>query len=265
MLNYIKNVLRKYFPFLFETKDILNRILQYYRFCKYNNRYLYFFDATPGKEEVNMDAADSNNPFTNSNIVFSSAELERFDNGYKIKEVSNCLAKYNYKGRILDVGCSHGGWTLFLRKKTSQETIGIDVYSKYIDILNNRYASEDVSFTSGNIQNIPYDNDSFNLAFANGVVQYVEDITKALKELHRVTDQYVLIARVCLFKHHDDIKVYQDGRFPVWIRNYENFLQELSRYFEILDIDISATVMYAQKISEPVLTFHFMLLKKGHI
>jgi len=88
----------------------------------------------------------------------------------------NCLT-------VLDAGCGQG-----VRIKTLNETgfkaIGTEVNKKWID---------DKLIFYGDINNLPYSDNSFDVVMTVDVLEHVKDPLPALKELFRVTKKYAII------------------------------------------------------------------------
>ena len=91
---------------------------------------------------------------------------------------------------ILDVGCG-GGATIKDLLKLSEESIiyGLDYAQKSIEIssLNNKdELNKRVFLKEGNVAQLPYEDNKFDLVTAVETVYFWPDITKGLEEIHRV-------------------------------------------------------------------------------
>jgi 2-polyprenyl-3-methyl-5-hydroxy-6-metoxy-1,4-benzoquinol methylase len=94
---------------------------------------------------------------------------------------------------ILDVGCGEG----FTLKKLKDNHIGkkfegIDNLDSAIAIGNKVHP--DITIKNGDIYDISYKDNSFDLVLCTEVLEHLEDPEKALKELKRVTKKYCLIS-----------------------------------------------------------------------
>lgn len=95
----------------------------------------------------------------------------------------------NLKGKtVLDIGCGLGESTVFLAKHGAKVT-GIDISEKALNVgkklakvhgVNNL-----VSFKIGDIQKLPYKNESSDIIIGKAVLHHV-NLPKAVKEVHRV-------------------------------------------------------------------------------
>ena len=90
--------------------------------------------------------------------------------------------------KILEIGCGTGGHSLFFASK------GANVYST--DLTPERVASSSqlinyldtfkAHFEICDAENLPYENNSFDIVYSNGVIHHTYDIKKAINEIHRV-------------------------------------------------------------------------------
>jgi len=90
--------------------------------------------------------------------------------------------------RILDVGCGSGWASRLLALKAHQgSVVGIDISDEMIRVA--RVASTDFSnleFQVASAEELPFENNEFTHAFSMESLYYYADMTRALKEIHRV-------------------------------------------------------------------------------
>lgn len=84
---------------------------------------------------------------------------------------------------ILDAGCGGGGATLLAAQRGAQVS-AVDASEKLIQFARGRVP--EVDFRVGDIESLPYEDDSFDVVFAANSVQYAGDRVKALREFGRV-------------------------------------------------------------------------------
>ncbi|MCI0336613.1 MAG: class I SAM-dependent methyltransferase [Acidobacteria bacterium] len=90
---------------------------------------------------------------------------------------------------VLDAGCGGGRYTVAWRLLGAKRVDGIDISS--IGIANARQRVDDagldgVGFRVGSVLDLPYSDNSFDLAFSNGVLHHTVDWEKGVAELVRV-------------------------------------------------------------------------------
>jgi SAM-dependent methyltransferase len=85
--------------------------------------------------------------------------------------------------RLLDVGCG-AGLALELAHKRGAEVTGLDAAAALLDVARSRLPEADLRL--GEIQQLPYGDDSFDAVTAFNSVQYAAEPTQALREIRRV-------------------------------------------------------------------------------
>lgn len=122
---------------------------------------------------------------------------EKFGNEYAEK-----LSARGFKGgRIIDVGCGSGATNILLAEKfIDSEIVGIDLSDPLVQLANlNAYEAnlgERVRFEKADVQQIPYEDNSFEVVLNVNMVHLVEDPIQMLNEIERLLapDGYLFIA-----------------------------------------------------------------------
>lgn len=103
------------------------------------------------------------------------------------------LAKALRSDSILDVGCGEG----FTMDKLSKNQIGQKIegieYSKDA-IAFGKKLFPNLIFKEGSIYKLPYKDNSFDLVICTEVLEHLEEPTKALKEILRISKRYLIIS-----------------------------------------------------------------------
>ena len=108
------------------------------------------------------------------------------------KEYAEKLSSRGFqKGRILDAGCGFGGTDIFLAKKyPDSDIVGIDLSEPLLQKANlaaqAAELNERVRFEKGDVQQIPYGDNTFDVVLNINMVHLVEDPVNMLNELERV-------------------------------------------------------------------------------
>lgn len=105
----------------------------------------------------------------------------------------------NVKGKkLLDVGCGTGRYSILFAKKNAVVDC-VDISKKMLDIAKQKAMKNklDIRFKQGNLLDLPYKNNKFDIVISSLVLDHVKDIDKAIKEL----------VRVCKHKGHIIISV----------------------------------------------------------
>jgi SAM-dependent methyltransferase len=93
--------------------------------------------------------------------------------------------------RLLDVGCG-AGYALELAHKRGAAVSGLDAAERLLDIGRDRLPEADLRL--GDIEALPYGNDSFDAVTAFNSVQYAADPVEALREIRRVAEAGAAVA-----------------------------------------------------------------------
>jgi len=88
----------------------------------------------------------------------------------------------------LDAGCGGGRYTLALRSIGIKRMKGVDISPDSITLASkmNGFQESEVSFKQASVLDLPFDDESFDFVFSNGVLHHTINTTKGLSELYRV-------------------------------------------------------------------------------
>lgn len=94
---------------------------------------------------------------------------------------------------VLDVGCGEG---ITLRKLEElgigKQNVGVDYSEDAIKI--GKLHHPDLDIRIGNIYDLAFENNSFDAVICTEVLEHLEDPSKAVDELKRVTKKYIIIS-----------------------------------------------------------------------
>ena len=93
-------------------------------------------------------------------------------------------AEVNRETRLLDIGCGGGGSSVLAAERGVQVT-GLDAAEALVDIARERVP--DGNFRVGDLEELPYDDNSFDVAFASMSIMFATNPSVALDEMKRVT------------------------------------------------------------------------------
>jgi SAM-dependent methyltransferase len=99
------------------------------------------------------------------------------------------LVDFNgYRGRrVLDVGCG-AGTDLVRFARAGAEVTGVDIAPSAIDLARKNFGIQglDADLRVADGERLPFDDNTFDLVYAHGVVQYTSDPAALVTECHRV-------------------------------------------------------------------------------
>ncbi len=89
---------------------------------------------------------------------------------------------------LLDVGCGNGYWLNKVKGKYPElKLTGCDVLDK------KPFKSEEIAYQEGNIENLPFPDNSFDIVSCHHVLEHVIDLQASISELRRVAKRQVLV------------------------------------------------------------------------
>ena len=105
---------------------------------------------------------------------------------YLINVISN---KFDIKkdSKILEIGAAQGLSILSI-KKIGYEIVGIEPSEEAIEVSKklSKHYNIKLEIKKGYGENIPYDDDTFDVVIADSVIEHVKDVEKVFKEIYRV-------------------------------------------------------------------------------
>ena len=111
--------------------------------------------------------------------------------------VFDLLSKYtNHTSlKILDVGCGPG---IFVGEAASRgyNVVGVDIAEPMVSSardVTNQFGSQIIGYAQGDIEHLPFQNNSFDVIFCIGVLSYLTEDAKSINELERVVKNEGLV------------------------------------------------------------------------
>ena len=135
-----------------------------------------------------MTDATADNPWYTCGF---SEPMLRLLRGHTVKSHASHLLPYLEPGqRVLDVGCGPGTISVGLARAIEPgELHGVDIKQAQIDLARSvadagKHAN--ATFHVGDVTDLPFDDDSFDLAHGHSILTYVTDTQAVLAEVRRV-------------------------------------------------------------------------------
>ena len=122
------------------------------------------------------------------NLLFKMV-LEKFADD--IRKLA-CSLNLNKNSRVLDAGCGNGFLMKELRKRITKPIFyGIDILEKSVNYA--RGLNPNSKFFVGNIENMPFKDNFFDLVLCSEVIEHICSPEKAIKEIKRITKKYAIV------------------------------------------------------------------------
>lgn len=127
-----------------------------------------------------------------SYIIHTDEECERLDAQALLAAITDHLRHIPaQKGmQILDAGCGSGSMAREIAKAAPEaNVVGIDIRDTYVDYARRRTADaglQNLSFKAGDVRELPFPNDSFDIIWTKYLLQWVTNPMQAMREFARV-------------------------------------------------------------------------------
>lgn len=126
---------------------------------------------------------------------------KRFNSPYKVRryahlqQYQSVLKQVSPGMRVLDAGCGDGVLSLMLAKK-GVVVIGTDISEPNIEAARKFAVEEDINvdFRVADIENLPFDDNEFDMVVSSHVLEHIPNFDKGLNEIMRVTKKRAVIA-----------------------------------------------------------------------
>lgn len=121
------------------------------------------------------------------NKLFENHEDDTFMEEIEYYKVLSSLIKGK---KSVDIGCGYGGL-----ETLSPNTVGVDFSEKALEIARKRGVKNLVKAAA---ENLPFEDDEFEISVSMGVFEHVSDIDKAISEMVRVSEIQILVVHAAL-------------------------------------------------------------------
>ena len=133
--------------------------------------------------------------------------LERYEHVFDF-----IVDRLKENARILDVGCALGGFLRYCETKGYFNSFGIEPIEEYVK------ASRKKRVRHGNVYDIPFPDNSFDLVVLDQVLEHLVDPRLAMKEINRVLDKSGLV-----YIGVPDVDRYDDYYFYISREHIQHF------------------------------------------
>jgi ubiquinone/menaquinone biosynthesis C-methylase UbiE len=149
-------------------------------------------------------------------------------------------ANYVKNKEVLDIACGSGYGSRILKDNGAIRVIGIDISQNVIDYARNKYNTNKLDFIKGDITNIDFPNNFFDIVVSFETIEHLKNYREALLEIKRVLKENGLLIISSpnrrLTSLDKSINKAPDNEYHYVEFLKEEFTSLLSRYFEIIGL-----------------------------
>jgi len=119
--------------------------------------------------------------------------------------------------KILDFGCGDGVYVQEFLNREAAEVVGIDESEKMIEMANEKYGSlKSTRFQVADGNNLPFENNVFDIVFTNFVLHHFVDTFKPLGEIFKVLKKNgYLIATLVVYDIPENLSIPLNIQVPI--------------------------------------------------
>lgn len=122
---------------------------------------------------------------TDANLRARVETHQRYTVGPELEPAVDARLSLDGGESLLDVGTGYGDFPARLRAANHNgRLVGLDQQAGMIDHARRRHA--DITFIRGDVEQLPFDDASFDVITSRHMLYHVPDIGRALREMHRV-------------------------------------------------------------------------------
>ena len=126
-------------------------------------------------------------------VIDYDEEPRRLEKQARVAKIEDHLRKFSFppEASILEAGCGSGAMARLLANHAPQGHVtGIDKNERYLEFARRRAREEgidNITFRHGDIFDLPFEDDTFDLVWCKYVLQWVNDPIHAVRQFKRVT------------------------------------------------------------------------------
>ena len=147
---------------------------------------------------------------------------------------------YTKEKNVLDISCGTGYGSRILYDRGARRVIGVDISNEAINFASIKYNTKDLEFKVGNVQNIDFPANYFDVVTCFETIEHVDSQEKAFMELQRVLKPGGLLIvsspNRTITSPYKSINDPPDNPFHTKEYATGEFISALENYFCILDI-----------------------------
>jgi ubiquinone/menaquinone biosynthesis C-methylase UbiE len=140
--------------------------------------------------ELTTREVDTTVVFGDTFALYTDTEFEEFIEPFRVRLRANGIDLSVFEGkRCLDAGCGGGRASILMAEAGAAEVVGLDLSQRNVETCEMRAKQRNLSnarFLQGSLLDVPFEDESFDVVWSNGVLHHTEDPDLTLREITRV-------------------------------------------------------------------------------
>jgi ubiquinone/menaquinone biosynthesis C-methylase UbiE len=178
------------------------------------------------------------------NSVYSKGNLiSRFGFHYQKKAIKEAVdrADLSKRAKIIDVGCGSGKALFYFRDFGFRNSIGVDISNNALKICESLGLKRGKDVFLMDASKIKFKDRSFDMVFAEGLLEHFKDFTPIAKEMARLSKRYILITQPDHFTPTGKmINLLASNLEKAHVKEYDYHMSEFVEAFKKLGFDIKS-------------------------
>ena len=129
------------------------------------------------------------NPYLKNSVSRNYIEFINGGITFSVQDVVDVLSSWDgelEKWSLLDIGCGTGNISNHESIKRFKEYVGVEPSKEFFNYANKHNKNNNTEFYNCSVENLPFEDNSFDFMISIETWSYIKDVNKAAKELSRV-------------------------------------------------------------------------------
>jgi len=138
-----------------------------------------------------------------------------FTDASNLKIIQTCLtfSELPNQAKVVDLGCGAGIFTNLLRS-LGLDVSGIDISERLVEVARKKYPQ--IKFTVGDVEKLPFPDESFDGVFLSGILHHLPDTTLCATEVLRILKPGGVFVAFDPNRYNPFMYLYRDRSSPLY-------------------------------------------------